>query len=66
MKFIAVYLFIKVKGSRPMTHQYLTLDIIATAEEKGGFIDQKMFKTAGKYGCDSLTLMGKRALELIR
>ena len=56
MKFVAMYLFIKVKGSRPMTYQYLTLDMIATAKEKDGFIDQKTFKTAGKYGFDSLVL----------
>ena len=55
-KFVAMYLFIKVKGSRPMTYQYLTLDMIATATEKDGLIDQKMFKTAGKYGFDSLVL----------
>ena len=55
-KFVAMYLFIKVKGSRPMTYQYLTVDMIATAKEKGGFIDQKRFKTAGKYGFDSLIL----------
>ena len=55
-KFVAMYLFIKVKGSRPMTYQYLTVDMIATAKEKGGFIDQKAFKTAGKYGFDSLIL----------
>ena len=55
-KFIAMYLFIKVKGPRPMTYQYLTVDMIATAKEKDGFIDQKTFKTAGKYGFDSLVL----------
>ena len=55
-KFVAMYQFIKVKGSRPMTYQYLTVDMIATAKEKGGFIDQKAFKTAGKYGFDSLIL----------
>ena len=54
--FVAMYLFIKVKGSRPMTYQYLTVDMIAAAKEKGGFIDQKAFKTAGKYGFDSLIL----------
>ena len=53
-KFVAMYLFIKVKGSRPMTYQYLTVNMIATAKEKGGFIDQKTFKTAGKYEFDSL------------
>ena len=55
-KFVATYLFIKVKGSRPMTYQCLTVDMIATAKENGGFIDQKTFKTAGKYGFDSLIL----------
>ena len=40
-RFVAMSLFIKVKGSRPMTYQYLTMDMIATAKEKGGFIDQK-------------------------
>ena len=55
-RFVAMYLFIKVKGSHPMTYQYLTVDMIARAKEKGGFIDQKTFKTAGKYGFDSLIL----------
>ena len=55
-KFLAVYLFIKVKGSRPMTYQFLTVDMVRTAKTNGGFIDQKMFKTAGKYGFDSLFL----------
>jgi len=41
-----------VKASRPMTYQYLTVDMIATVREKGGFIDQKTFKTAGKYRFD--------------
>ena len=53
-KFVAMYLFIKVKGSRTMTYQYLTVDMIATAKETGGFIDQKTFKIAGKYEFDSL------------
>ena len=45
-KFIATYLFIKVKGTRPMTYQYLTSDMIKQAKKNGGYIDQKMFKTA--------------------
>ena len=32
-------MFIKVKGSRSMTYQYLTVDMIATAKEKGGFTE---------------------------
>ena len=55
-KFLAVYLFIKVKGSRPMTYQYLTVEMVKAAKTNGGFIDQKVFKTAGKYGFDSLYL----------
>ncbi|CAH3146102.1 unnamed protein product [Porites lobata] len=55
-KFVAVYLFIKVKGSRPMTYQYLTVEMVNKAKTNGGFVDQKMFKTAGKYGFDSLYL----------
>ena len=39
-----------------MTYQYLTVDMIATAKETGGFIYQKTFKTAEKYGFDSLIL----------
>ena len=53
-KFLALYLFIKVKGSRPMTYQYLTVEMVNKAKTNGGFMDQKMFKTAGKYGFDSL------------
>ena len=55
-KYLAVYLFIKVKGSRPMTYQFLTVEMVRTAKTNGGFIDQKMFKTAAKYGFDSLFL----------
>ena len=55
-KFVAVYLFIKVKGSRPMTYQYLTVDMVETAKNNGGFIDQKKFKTAARFGFDSVYL----------
>ena len=39
-----------------MTYQYLTVNMIATAKERDGFIDQKTFNTARKYGFDSLIL----------
>ena len=39
-----------------MTYQYLTVEMVNKAKTNGGFIDQKMFKTAGKYGFDSLYL----------
>ena len=55
-KFLATYLFIKVKGSRSMTYQYLTVEMVKEAKVKGCFIDQKTFKTARKYGFDSVIL----------
>ena len=55
-KFVAMYLFIKVKGSRSVTYQHLTVDMVSAAKENGGFIDQKTFKTASKYVFDSLVL----------
>ena len=54
--FLATYLFIKVKGSRPMTYQYLTVEMVKAAEANDGFIDQKTSKTAGKYGLNSVIL----------
>ena len=53
-RFIAVYLFLHVKCSRPMTFQYLTIQMIETAKKNEGFVDQKKFKTAKTYGFDSL------------
>ena len=35
-----------------MTYQFLTVEMVRTAKTNEGFIDQKMFKTAGKYGFD--------------
>ena len=55
-KFFATCVFIKVKGTRPMTYQYLTLDMIKQAKKNGGYIDQKMFKTAINYGFDFLVI----------
>ena len=53
------YVFIallKLSTLSPMTYQYLTVDMVKAAKENGGFIDQKNFKTAGKYGFDSVIL----------
>ena len=61
---LATYLFIKVKGSRPMTYQYLTIGMVNAAKEYGGFIDQKIFKTAVKYGFDSVILT-ERSVQIL-
>ena len=39
-----------------MTCQYLTVEMVKEAKANGGFIDQKTFKTTGKYGFDSVIL----------
>ncbi len=55
-RFITTYLFLRVKCSRPMTFQYLTLPMIQKAKQTDGFIDQREFKTTGKYLFDTLIL----------
>ena len=59
MRFMTVFLFLHVKGTRPMTYQYLTIDMFDNAKKNNGFIDQKKIKTATTYGFDSLTLIYK-------
>ena len=53
-RFIAVYLFTKVKGSRPMTYQSLTVPMLVKAKDNGGYADQTKFKTAEQYLFDSV------------
>ena len=50
--FLVAVLFLKIKGSRPMTFQFLTVEMMRSAFDKG-IIDQKHFKTELKYGFDS-------------
>lgn len=47
-----------------MTYQYLTVEMVKAAKENAGFIDQKTFKTAGKYGFDSVILT-KTSMEVL-
>ena len=55
-RFITTFLFLRVKCSRPMTFQFLTLPMIEKAKKNDGFIDQREFKTAGTYLFDTLIL----------
>ena len=50
-QFIATFLFLRVKGTQPMTYQYLTIGMV-----KKGKRNQELFKTAGKYVFDSIVL----------
>ena len=62
--FLVTVLFLKVKGSRPMTFQFLTVEMMRSAFDKG-IIDQKHFKTELKYGFDSL-IFSDYVLEKIK
>ena len=55
-RFIATFLFLRVKCTRPMTYQYLTLQMIQDAKNNGGFIDQTAFKTEQQYAFDTIVL----------
>ena len=55
-RFIAVYVFLNVKGTRPMTYQFLTAEMFLDAKQCDGFVDQKKFKTADSYSFDSFKL----------
>ena len=62
--FIVAALFLMVKASRPMTYQFLTVQIIESIDENG-IINQAIFKTNDKYGFDSL-IFSDNVLTLIK
>ena len=53
-RFLAVFMFFKVKGCRPMTYLHLTVSMFESAKRNKGMVDQTTFKTSKKYGFDSL------------
>ena len=55
-RFIATFLFLRVKCSRPITFQFVTLEMIKKSRNNDGFIDQTEFKTASKYLFDTLII----------
>lgn len=55
-RFIATFLFLRVKCTRPMTYQFITVQMLNSAKTNGGFIDQTAFKTEEKYAFDTLIL----------
>jgi len=64
IRFITTLLFLRVKCSRPMTYQYLTVTMVKKAKYNGGFIDQTEFKTAPKYIFDTL-IITEDVMEII-
>ena len=55
-RFVAVFLFLRVKCARPMTSQHLIVSMFENSKADNGFIDQKEFKTNLSYTFDSLVL----------
>ena len=61
--FVVSLLFLNVKGSRPMTFQFLTVKMFLSAL-KTGVVDQTHFKTEEQYGFDSLIFSDEVLLKL--
>ena len=55
-RYIVTFLFLRVKCTRPMTYQFMTLEMVTAAKQNGGYIDQTAFKTHDKYVFDTLVL----------
>ena len=64
-RFIITFLLLRVKCTRPMSLQHLTIDMINLAMENGGFVDQSEFKTSDQYGFDSLKFTTD-ALDIVK
>ena len=61
--FVTTVLFLMVKASRPMTYQFLTVEMFRNIDSNG-FIDQTIFKTKDRYGFDSL-IFNKEVVDMI-
>ena len=55
-RFITTFLFLKVKCTRPMSYQYLTIAMSEKAKSNGGYIDQTDIKTKSTYTFGTLII----------
>ena len=53
-RFIITFMFLRVKCTRPMSVQFLTMKMMELAKTNDGFVDQTQFKTSDIYLFDSL------------
>ena len=56
--------FFRVKCARPMTFQYITLQMVEVARINGGFIGQTEFKTGPIYTFDTL-IISEEAIKVL-
>ena len=62
--FITAVFFIVIKATRPMTFQFLTVEMVQNIDESG-MIDQTVFKTQEKYGFDTL-IFSTEVIEIVQ
>ncbi len=53
-RFLCIFMFLRIKATRPMSIAFLTTAMIEHAKSNGGFVDCTMFKTSKDYIFDSL------------
>jgi hypothetical protein len=63
-RFVAVFMFVRVKGCRPMTYQHLTVRMFESAKTNAGMVDETIFKTAQRYGFNYL-YFDEMSLEIV-
>ena len=61
--YIIAVLFLMVKATRPMTFQYLTVQMVKSVGDDG-MIDQTTFKTKERYGFDTI-IISKNVLDIL-
>ena len=63
-RFIIAFLLLRVKCTRPMSLQFLTVEMLNAAMKDDGFVDQTKFKTSDRYMYDTLKF-SQDALEVV-
>ena len=63
-RFIITFLLLRVKCTRPMSLQYLTVGMMESAVQNDGFVDQTKFKTSNQFLFDTLKF-SKDALDVV-
>ena len=53
-RFIITFLFLRVKSTRPMSYQFLTIKMFEESKKNGGYVDQTEFKTNKEFLFDTL------------
>ena len=63
-RFLITFLLLRVKCTRPMSLQFLTVEMMEAATNNGGFVDQTQFKTADQFLFDTLKF-SEDALDVV-